>query len=243
MRTKQTLLAVAAIVLATTGCSELDPNNSPETTASAPRPATPETATDNYYTTNGPATDFDASCPETGFSYQGITDDKGRIGTACGVIDGSVIHQAKERGRQSFAPGSDPAGWGHNDRADIDMNHGKTYHGYFYNRSHLIADSLGGDPVYDNLITGTRTQNVGTDSKGGMAHSETLVRDYYKDPGHADCSTTYQVTPNYTGNEIIPRTNTVNVKSCDGSIDENITVYNIAKGYTIDYATGTHSKG
>ena len=103
----------------------------------------------------------------------------------------------------------------------------------------MIADSLGGDPVKENLVTGTRTQNVGISSahNGGMAYSETKARSYLDNQAHAPCPLYYAVTPNYTGNELIPRTVTVDMESCDKSISEHITVPNTANGYTIDYNT------
>jgi len=49
---------------------------------------------------------------------------------------------------------------------------GKIYNGYFYNRSHLIADSLGGRSYKYNVVTGTRQQNVGNNGDGGMQSIE-----------------------------------------------------------------------
>lgn len=234
----RTLATIGALTLATfslSGCAVSQEIFHSET-------ANPGSGDGNYYHIDGKSEPV-AMCPEHGFAYTGTTDAHGRIGAACGIITGDTIDQAKARGRQSFAPGSDPAGWGHNDKVEISMGGGKLYHGYMYNRSHLIADSLGGDPTHDNLITGTRTQNVGTDNKGGMAHSEVAVRDFYKNPAHHNCATTYAVTPNYANStDLIPSTNTVNVKTCDGSIDEKITVYNTVEGYTINYGNGTFSK-
>lgn len=52
----------------------------------------------------------------------------------------------------------------------IEWLNGLSYVGDFWNRSHLIADSLGGDALRVNAVTGTRTQNVGgRDQKAACA--------------------------------------------------------------------------
>ena len=110
-----------------------------------------------------------------------------------------------------------------------------------YNRSHLIADSLGGKATKENAITGTRTQNVGEDNRGGMAYMETILREFFKHK--TDVTVYYQVKPLYNGNELLPRSVEVNVKASDGSIDQKIIVYNTANGYNIDYNNATVTKG
>jgi DNA-entry nuclease len=114
----------------------------------------------------------------------------------------------------------------------------KVYHGYFYNRSHLVADSLGGAPSKKNLITGTRMQNVGDNSAhpGGMAYAESKVRSYMKQ--HQNVTTAYYVQPVYQGDEIVPRGVTIDMRSSDNHIDEHVIVWNYANGHTIDYHTG-----
>lgn len=70
--------------------------------------------------------------------------------------------------RQKFSKDADPSGWGVQDKVKILYSNGKHYKGFFWNRSHLIGDALGGDAIRQNVVTGTRTQNVGEDAKGGM---------------------------------------------------------------------------
>jgi DNA-entry nuclease len=80
---------------------------------------------------------------------------------------------------------------------------GGYYTGYFWNRSHLIADSLGGHAVRRNLVTGTRMQNVGSqrDRDGGMAYCETKVRNWlYK---HHTGSVYYRAEPIYRKKELV----------------------------------------
>ena len=75
----------------------------------------------------------------------------------------------------------DPAGWDDNEKVSIELVGGRVYHGYLFNRSHLLAKSLGSTETLANLITATRTQNVGSNNAGGtgmggMAYTEQLAR-------------------------------------------------------------------
>lgn len=84
-------------------------------------------------------------------------------------------------------------------------------------------------------------QNVGAnDGAGGMAYTETIARDWLD--SHSDGALYYSVLPLYEGNESIPRAVVVDMKSSDGSIDIEVVVYNAAKGYAIDYSSGSISK-
>lgn len=131
-----------------------------------------------------------------------------------------------------------PAGWPtKNFKASIPLYNGKTYNGWFWNRSHLIADSLGGKAIKENLITGTRMQNVSAnDGTGGMAYTERKAVNWiYK---HKKGTVYYAATPVYKSNEKIPRSVIVDIKTSDGTINERVIVYNAAKQYKIDYKTG-----
>ena len=131
-----------------------------------------------------------------------------------------------------------PSGWGHNEQVYIEMPDGNTYHGALFNRSHLLAKSLGGDDADYNLVTGTRTQNVGDNrgQDGGMAYTEGIARDWLWD--HRDGTVYYCATPVYEGNELVPRSVIVDVRSSDGEIDQRVEVFNAVAGFEIDYATG-----
>ena len=50
------------------------------------------------------------------------------------------------------------------------------------------------------------------------------------------------MTPNYTGDELLPRTVTVDIQSCDQKIDERVVVSNTANGYVIDYTDGSFTE-
>lgn len=150
--------------------------------------------------------------------------------------------------RADFASDVDSklSGWGHNGKSSITVQFadGKHYKGYFWNRSHLVADSLGGYEAdgtthAENLVTGTREQNVGENKGGGMQYFESLVTDYVK--ANPDASVWYSVQPIYEGDELVPRSVWVKVLSSDGGLDVQGEVFNAAPGYTIDYATGEFS--
>ncbi|WP_408640964.1 DNA/RNA non-specific endonuclease [Secundilactobacillus angelensis] len=121
---------------------------------------------------------------------------------------------------------------------------GRTYHGYLWNRSHSIGDSLLGAKSYtssNNFTTGTRPQNVGADQDGGMRYGEETVEDYWASHPGTRHTVEYQTTPIYKGNESIPRGSLVDIKSSDGAINTEIAVINDAEGIKIDYSTGDNN--
>lgn len=141
-----------------------------------------------------------------------------------------------------------PTGWTKNKKVTIpalsNIPESKPYNGWFWNRSHLVADSLGGEPIKENLVTGTRTQNVGStqtegEFSGGMAYTERLARNYLKAQKDDSCPLYYAATPQYVNNELIPRTVIVDILDCNGSINMRVKVYNTANEYNIDYHNGS----
>ena len=196
------------------------------------------TSSPDYYRVVGAAVvdeDVDAGV----VSYAPL-DSLGRAGRAVARVTSSMVEAGVARKRESMEDIL-PSGWGHNEKVDIDLPDGSTYHGYLFNRSHLIAKSLGGSEVVENLITGTRTQNVGAnDGRGGMAYPETLVRNWLRD--NSEGSVWYSATPVYEGDELVPRSVIVDLRSSDGSLDLELEVYNAAQGYRIDYSDGTFSR-
>ena len=131
-----------------------------------------------------------------------------------------------------------PRGWPEkNQVVTVQFPTGVNYKGWFWNRSHMLAHSLGGDDDVRNLTTGTRAQNVG-DNKygGGMQYTENLARQFMK--FHKNAYILYSVENLYKNNsDIIPYASEVNIKSSDGSIDEKVFVYNVMPGYKIDYSS------
>ena len=178
--------------------------------------------------------------PAAGTIKYSKLDKRGRTGRAVGNITYQMVKDSAGW-RESFSEGSDPAGWGYNKMVKIKLYTGNYYSGFLYNRSHLIADSLGGRAVRKNLITGTRMQNVGAnDGKGGMAYTERKVVNYLYN--HQNATVYYSAKPIYKGKELIPRSVIVDIKSSDGKLNERVIVYNAAKGFKINYKTGRATK-
>lgn len=173
-------------------------------------------------------------------------DNLGRTTGSYARITAQDRELAKTDAHPEFAKNdpADPSGWGHNGKVEWTYpDTGKQSRGYFWNRSHLIADSLGGATIVENWVTGTRTQNVGkNDQAGGMAFTEEQVRNFLDDPANANCDVYYAAIPNYQGDELVPRTVTVDVKTCDDSINERVVVDNVLPGYAINYANGDYKK-
>ena len=168
--------------------------------------------------------------------YEGL-DSLGRTGRAVALVTFDMMLEGSDREREDIH-GIHPSGWGHNREVDIKMPGEKTYHGALFNRSHLLANSLGGDDAEYNLITGTRPQNVGDNrgQDGGMAYTEGIARDWLWD--NPDGTVFYSATPVYEGDELLARSVFVDVRSSDGELDLRVEVFNTAYGFDIDYATG-----
>ena len=195
-----------------------------------------ETVAPNYYEVVGKAEFGDLPAART-VTYAPL-DELGRAGKVCACVDYGLMEEGVKRERKNMQ-GLHPSGWGYNEEAAIELPNGKTYHGFFWNRSHLLAKSLGGDEVIENLVCGTRMQNVGANSgnaKGGMAYTEDLARTWLEQ--HPEGHLYYSAEPMYLHDEPVCRNVVVNVLTSDGSIDQQVVVYNAAKGYAIDYATG-----
>lgn len=185
--------------------------------------------------------EIDESKFSTTYSYS--HDDLGRTTTAYGLVNYKAVMDSKGW-RADFEPNSEPSGWykgkeSNNKKVSVKLPTGKIYNGYFYNRSHLIADSLGGRSYKYNVVTGTRQQNVGNNGNGGMQYIEKKVVDYVEKTKN---NVYYSVEPYYEGNELVPRYVIVNAKSDDGVINEKVKVFNNASGYEINYADGSFTK-
>lgn len=172
--------------------------------------------------------------------YEGL-DELGRTRRVAARVTIDMAREGSDREREDMRDVR-PSGWGHNEEVDIVMPDGDTYHGAIFNRSHLLAKSLGGDDALHNVVMGTRTQNVGDNrgQDGGMAYTEALARDWLYD--NPDGTVYYAATPVYEGDELVPRSVIVDVMSSDGSIDQEVEVFNAVAGYEVDYATGEFSR-
>ncbi|MBT1171993.1 DNA/RNA non-specific endonuclease [Bifidobacterium sp. MA2] len=196
-----------------------------------------EASAPNYYKVTGSA-DFTSAgtMPDAGTIRYSEPDALGRSGMAVGVITYSLMESGSSRDRDMP---DRITGWPEdNPKVEIVFSDGDKYHGYLFNRSHLIAKSLGGEDSARNMITGTRTQNVGDNdaTPGGMAYTENEAREWLR--SRRDGTIEYMATPKYTGDELLPRTVDVDIRTSDGSIDEHVVTYNTAAGYDIDYSRG-----
>lgn len=187
---------------------------------------------DNYYKVVGKS-NIDENLLKGNKIIYGTLDKLGRPTFVRAKLDYELIEKERQEKREPIEV--NPIGWGHNKKVSI-KSLGNVYNGFFWNRSHLLADSLGGLPIKENLITGTRMQNVGIKNKGGMAYTETKAREYFKN--YTKEKMYYFVECVYNGNEIIPRYVIINIKTTDNKIDEKVIVYNEAEGFEIDYNTG-----
>jgi DNA-entry nuclease len=158
------------------------------------------------------------------FKKYGGLDELGRPSWVFSCITSEQYKLEKTKPRQEIKV--DPVGWVKPNPRVILSDGKNTYKGFLYNRSHLLADSLGGDPIKENLITGTRLQNVGWNKKGsegGMAYGETLARDWLnKNKGYLQ----YEVICHYEGKDLLSDYQIVNIKSSDGTLDLQIKVFN-----------------
>src|SRR5699024_4479069 len=207
-------------------------------------PTVPAGADEDYFTITGPA-QRDYEVTKSGAIEYCPLDELDRAVCAYGEL-------TERASRDSDGSLPDPAGWPeHHGEVDIpaleNVEGSKPYHGWMMNRSHLIADSLGGQEIRENLVTGTRTQNVGSHQvdgqyAGGMAYTEKIARDYIDSGAASTCPLYYAATPRYTGDELVPRTVTVDIQSCDGEIDQRVEVSNTANGFEIDYHDGSFTE-
>lgn len=200
----------------------------------------------DYYEILGLSNINESMFPEKGQIRYSELDEYGRTRTAMGTLTYENVKASLGK-RGSFKTGGDnePSGWikmKKGDEVSIPWLYGRSYNGYFYNRSHLIADQLGGEAIRVNAITGTRPQNVGgPNQKGGMRYSEKKATDWLK-KHKTDGFIYYSAEPVYEGSELVARYVIVKMKSSDGSIDEEVKVFNTANGWSINYQTGEYAK-
>lgn len=197
-------------------------------------------AAPNYYRVLGTAV-VDQELLPGDIIYEGL-DELGRTGRVLGCITYDMMEAGRSRDRADISQ-IHPSGWGSNAVVTIQAvgdrtGKQKSYHGSLFNRSHLLAKSLGGADVKENLITATRCQNVGgTNNEGGMAYTEGLARDWLEQ--HPDQSVWYSATPLYEKDELLARSVIVDIRSSDGTLNQEVEVFNAAWGFDIDYATGS----
>lgn len=175
--------------------------------------------------------------------YHFASDSQGCAGTARAVL--TYSEYADSRGSRQGSP-LEPSSWPTtNPKVAISYAFtGRTYHGYLYNCSHSIGDSLLGAKSYtseNNFTTGTRPQNVGADQDGGMRYAEETAEAYWASNPNTSDTIKYETTPLYYHSETIPRGSIVDIKSSDGQINTAVAVINSAEGIKINYNTGSNN--
>jgi DNA-entry nuclease len=197
--------------------------------------------TGDYYWVNGKAHFTKFAGLEAG-DYRFGADSQGRSATARAVL--TYTEYEASRGSRQGEP-LDPPAWPENKIVAISYGlTGRTYHGYLYNKSHSIGDSLLGTKSYTseyNFTTGTRPQNVGADQNGGMRFAEESAENYWESYPGTHHVIYYQTTPLYKGNETMPRGSIVDVRSSDKTLNTEIVVINSAEGIRFNYSDGTNN--
>jgi len=112
---------------------------------------------------------------------------------------------------------------------------------YLYNRCHIIGFQLTGidgthrsELLSRNLFTGTRQLNI-----GAMLDCENQVASYLRT--HPGCYVLYKATPEYEGVNLLATGIHLQALSLDGELQFNVYVFNIQKGFSINYLTGLAS--
>ena len=210
------------------------------TNASSPGPS------ENYYWKVGKAQDLKSAQKLSTGSVNFTTDALGRSSVATAKLTRSMWIASKGSRQGTPLLPANNAWPKYNPKVAIFFSMtGRTYHGYMYNRSHSIADSLAGKDSYKsaaNFTAGTRSQNVGADMHGGMRKPEETIENYWQSHANPSSYVLYKVTPVYSGIELIPRGSIVDVLSSDKKINERFVVINSAEGYKVNYLNGTVSK-
>ena len=154
-----------------------------------------------------------------------------------GVVKCSVTSNMIEASRGVREPfTSEPYGWPeHNMKVNYVNSRGATVHQWLWNRSHLVADMLGGEATSRNSVPGTMIQNVG-DGSSGMVKPE---REVAQNVRRWRCKVNYKVTPVYnSSSDAIPIATVADAASVCSSWNKSYIIVNAWPGYSINYVTG-----
>lgn len=103
----------------------------------------------DYYRVIGPAV-VDEDVPAGEVRYAPL-DGLGRAGRCVANVTYDLMLQGEAASRDGLSD-LHPSGWGHNAKVTITNPDGSVYNGYLFNRSHLVAKSLGGQNRIENLV-------------------------------------------------------------------------------------------
>lgn len=161
----------------------------------------------------------------TTFEEYAPLDSLGRCGTAFALVsDDTRPANGEKRGNISAIK---PTGWVQGRYEDLPD-------GSLYNRSHLIAWSLGAENDNPrNLITGTVSMNQGV-----MQGVESRILAYIRNTGN---HVLVRVTPVFVGNELLARGvqyEALSIEDGGRAVCVNEFMFNVQPGIQLDYATG-----
>ena len=161
-------------------------------------------------------------------------DDHGRSTCAYGLL--TPENREKGRNYQRHNVDFNPSGW-------PESNTYIEYFGPLWVKTPLLGTQLGGDFVPNNTVTGTEHLNNSEHKgngyfKSGLQYPEYLAAQYLDDQYNAQCPLYYAVTANYEADELIPRSLTVDIETCDQSLSKRMIIYNVETTYDINYNTG-----
>ena len=173
-------------------------------------------------------------------------DSLGRSGQGNFIASKASMDQVTKRPSQ-IPKSVRPSGWNQNDYFNGTSWVGGTHHNpqvtlggskqALWNKSHIVGYQFFGMPtmVTENMTTGTRVENAFP----GQLVPEDDIR--YAIKQHPNITIRGQVTPIYSGNELVPRGVHYMAKSVQdngASLDFNYWIFNVQPGVTIDYSTG-----
>ncbi len=171
----------------------------------------------------------DADVPD-GTEVYGELDGLGRATGAFAKVCGRT---QPEDGAVRDTDMPNPTGFVQAKYPDIGLDH-------LYDRTHLIAYSLTDEATEArDLITGTRHMNQDV-----MTKFEKQIRDSIAERDmatHRESHVLMRVTPDFRGNELVPRgvqMEALSLEDSGESVRLNVYCYNVQPGVVIDYATG-----
>lgn len=128
----------------------------------------------------------------------------------------------------------DPTAWHH--------NHGKVQ---IYNRGHMIAYSVSAgiaqDGSYDpNSTSGDQNnpKNLFTQTAFSNQKLQTIYERKVRESIESGHKVIYQVTPIFSGSELMARGVNLQAISTDRSLNFNVYIFNVQPGYSFDYSNG-----
>ncbi|WP_165171264.1 DNA/RNA non-specific endonuclease [Adlercreutzia sp. ZJ242] len=188
----------------------------------------PQISADGTYYAYDEIPDFSAVEGEAfGYERYSELDALGRCGVAEAIVgEETAPAEGEERGSISSIR---PSGWKQAFYPELIA----ASNGALFNRSHLIAWSLGAENANErNLIAGTRQLN------------ETMTRFEQQVAGHVDATgghVCYRVTPDFRGGELVARgvlMEALSVEDGGEGICFKVYIPNVQDGVEVDYKTG-----